>query len=151
MSHILKDEVVVNGKPIATFDLETCEYLIDLMNEIASISLSGNEYTFSTPKGKIIFKIGGPSGVTLSAEGVFKTDVKYTIKHDNKKKSIEQMAKEANGRSRACVNCSLFMNCNMITQKICNNAFVEGYTKGYKQVVKVIVNAYHTTMKQSIF
>lgn len=24
------------------------------------------------------------------------------------KKSVEQMAKEANGRSRACVNCSLF-------------------------------------------
>lgn len=27
---------------------------------------------------------------------------------EKEKKSVEQMAKEANGRSRACVNCSLF-------------------------------------------
>ena len=133
MSHILKDEVVVNGKPIATFNPETCEYLIDLMNELASISLSGKEYTFSTPQGKIIFKIGETRGVTLSAEGVFNTDVEYIIKHGNKKKSIEQMAKEANGRSRACVNCSLFIKCNTATQKICSDAFIEGYIKGYKQ------------------
>ena len=52
------------------------------------------------------------------------------------KKSVAQMAKEANGRSRACVNCSLFMNCNMITQKICSDAFIEGYIKGYKQEKK---------------
>ena len=52
---------------------------------------------------------------------------------ENAKKSVEQMAKEANGRSRACVNCSLFMNCNMITQKICSDSFIEGYKKGYKQ------------------
>ena len=83
--------------------------------------------------GKIIFKIGEPRGVTLSAEGVFNTDVEYIIKPGNKKKSVEQMAKEANGRSRACVNCSLFMNCNLITQKICSDAFIEGYKKGYKQ------------------
>ena len=133
MSHILKDEVVVNGKPIATFDLETCEYLIDLMNELASISLRGKKYTFSTPHGKIIFKIGEPRGVTLSAEGVFNTDVEYIIKHGNKKKSVEQMAKEANGRSRACNICSLFMKCNMATQKICSDSFIEGYKKGYKQ------------------
>ena len=49
------------------------------------------------------------------------------------KKSVEQMAKEANGRSRACVNCSLFMKCNMVTQKICSDAFIEGYKKGYEQ------------------
>ena len=71
--------------------------------------------------------------VTWSAEGVFNTDVEYIIKHGNKKKSIEQMAKEANGRSRACNICSLFMKCNMITQKICSDAFIEGYIKGYKQ------------------
>lgn len=52
------------------------------------------------------------------------------------KKSVERMAKEANRRSRACVNCSLFMNCNMITQKICSDAFIEGFTKGYKQAKK---------------
>ena len=49
------------------------------------------------------------------------------------KKSVEQMAKEANGRSRACVNCSLFTKCNTATQKICSEAFIEGYIKGYKQ------------------
>ena len=49
------------------------------------------------------------------------------------KKSIEQMAKEANGRSRACNICSLFMKCNTATQKICSDAFIEGYIKGYKQ------------------
>ena len=133
MSHILKDEVVVNGKPIATFDPETGKYLIELMQELSSIGLSRNEYTFSTPLGKIIFKIGRPREVTWPAEGVFNTDVEYIIKHDKGKKSIEQMAKEANGRSRACNICSLFMKCNMITQKICSDAFIEGYIKGYKQ------------------
>ena len=49
------------------------------------------------------------------------------------KKSIEQMAKEANGRSRACVNCSLFIKCNTARHKICSDAFIEGYIKGYKQ------------------
>ena len=49
------------------------------------------------------------------------------------KKSVEQMAKEANGRSRACVNCSLFIKCNTATQKRCSDAFIEGYIKGYKQ------------------
>ena len=49
------------------------------------------------------------------------------------KKSIDQMAKEANGRSRACKNCRLFIKCNAETQKICSDAFIEGYKKGYEQ------------------
>ena len=49
------------------------------------------------------------------------------------KKSVEQMAKEANGRSMSRVNCSLFIKCNTATQKICSDAFIEGYIKGYKQ------------------
>ena len=53
------------------------------------------------------------------------------MKKENK--SVEQMAKKANGRSRACKDCSLFMNCNMAIQKICSDAFIEGYIKGYKQ------------------
>ncbi len=52
------------------------------------------------------------------------------------KKSVEQMAKEANGRSMACKDCSLFMKCSMIAQKICSDAFIEGYIKGYKQAKK---------------
>ena len=53
------------------------------------------------------------------------------MKKENK--SVEQMAKKANGRSRACKDCSLFMNCNMAIQKICSDAFIEGYKKGYEQ------------------
>lgn len=49
------------------------------------------------------------------------------------KKSVERMAKEANRRSRACKDCSLLINCNIETQKVCSNAFIEGYIKGYKQ------------------
>ena len=52
------------------------------------------------------------------------------------KKSVEQMAKEANGRSRSCFNCSLRMTCNMEAQKRCLNAFVEGFVKGYKKAMK---------------
>ena len=52
---------------------------------------------------------------------------------ENEKKSVEQMAKEANRRSRACKDCSLLINCNIETQKICSDAFIEGYIKGYKQ------------------
>ena len=52
------------------------------------------------------------------------------------KKSVEQMAKEANGRSRACAKCSLRMTCTDIDTEICCNAFVEGFVKGYKQAKK---------------
>ena len=55
---------------------------------------------------------------------------------ENAKKTIRQMAKEANGRSRACVKCSLRMTCTDIDTEICNNAFVEGFMKGYKQAKK---------------
>ena len=49
------------------------------------------------------------------------------------KKSIEQMAKEANGRSRACAKCTKMFMCNSIDMAICSDAFIEGYKKGYKQ------------------
>ena len=55
---------------------------------------------------------------------------------ENAKKSIEQMAKEANGRNRNCAKCKLRMTCTDIDIDICNNAFVEGYKKGYKQAKK---------------
>lgn len=74
--------------------------------------------------------------VTWSAERIFKTDVEYILKPAKAKKSVEQMAKEANGRSRACAKCSLRMTCTDIDTEICNNTFVEGYTKGYKQAKK---------------
>ena len=58
MSHILQDKVISNGKLIPTFDPKTCKYFIDVMQELALISLRGDEYTFSTQFGEIVFKIG---------------------------------------------------------------------------------------------
>ena len=58
MSHILQDKVISNGKPIPMFDQETCKYFIDVMQELALISLRGDEYIFSTQFGEIVFKIG---------------------------------------------------------------------------------------------
>ena len=49
------------------------------------------------------------------------------------KKTIRQMAEDANKKSRACKDCSLLINCNIETQKVCSDAFIEGYIKGYKQ------------------
>ena len=49
------------------------------------------------------------------------------------KKSIEQMAKEATGRSRACANCSPRMTCTDIDTEICYRAFIEGFKKGYEK------------------
>ena len=58
MSIELQDKATSNGKPIPTFDQETCKYFINVMQELASISLKGDEYTFNTQFGEIVFKIG---------------------------------------------------------------------------------------------
>lgn len=71
--------------------------------------------------------------VTWSAERIYDTDVEYILKPAKAKKSVRQMAKEANGRSRACAKCQLRMTCTDIDTEICRNAFVEGYIKGYEQ------------------
>ena len=78
----------------------------------------------------------GLRDVTWSADRIYDTDVEYILKPANAKKSVKQMAKEANGRSRACAKCSLRMTCTDIDTEICNNAFIEGYVKGYKQAKK---------------
>lgn len=47
---------------------------------------------------------------------------------------IQEKALKANGKSRACGKCPLgIANCSETIAKVCSNAFVEGYTKGYKQ------------------
>ena len=74
--------------------------------------------------------------VTWSAERIYDTDIEYILKPSKAKKSVAQMAKEANGRSRACAKCSLRMTCTDIDTEICNNAFVEGFVKGYKKARK---------------
>lgn len=71
--------------------------------------------------------------VTWSAERIYDTDIEYILKHSKAKKSIAQMAKEANGRSRACRKCQYLMRCTPEISALCCKAFVEGYTKGYKQ------------------
>ena len=71
--------------------------------------------------------------VTWSAERIYDTDIEYILKHAKAKKSARQMAKEANGRSRACAKCSLRMTCTDIDTEICYRAFIEGFMKGYKQ------------------
>ena len=74
--------------------------------------------------------------VTWSAERIYKNDVEYILKPAKAKKSVKKMAKEANGRSRACAKCSLRMTCTDIDWEMCRNAFVEGFVKGYKQAKK---------------
>ena len=74
--------------------------------------------------------------VTWSAERIYNTDIEYILKPAKAKKSVVKMAKEANGRSQACAKCSLRMTCTDIDTEICNNAFIEGFMKGYKQAKK---------------
>lgn len=51
--------------------------------------------------------------------------------------SLQQKASLANGRSRACGKCKIGMRrCTPEIAEVCKNAFVEGYTKGYRQRTK---------------
>ena len=74
--------------------------------------------------------------VTWSAERIYDTDVEYILKPAKAKKSVVQMANEANERSMACAKCSERMTCTFIDKEKCRNAFVEGFVKGYKQARK---------------
>ena len=71
--------------------------------------------------------------VTWSSKRIYKTDVEYILKPAKAKKSIKQMAKDANGRSRACRKCKYLTRCTPEISEICCKAFEEGYIKGYKQ------------------
>ena len=71
--------------------------------------------------------------VTWSSKRIYKTDVEYILKHAKAKKSVARLAKEANGRSRACRKCKYLKRCTPEISELCCKAFVEGYTKGYKQ------------------
>ena len=47
---------------------------------------------------------------------------------------ITEKALKANGRSRACGKCPLGLaNCNETIAKVCRDAFLEGFKKGYEQ------------------
>ena len=75
--------------------------------------------------------------VTWSAERIYDTDVEYILKPSQAKKSVARLAKEANGRSRACRTCKYLKRCTPEISELCCKAFVEGYTKGYKQGRKI--------------
>lgn len=51
------------------------------------------------------------------------------------KKTIRQQAIEANGRSRACDKCIHAKSMRPSICKVCRNAFMEGYLKGWKQAI----------------
>ena len=73
------------------------------------------------------------SDVCWSSEKIFKTDIEFIRKPDTARKSIERIAKEANGRSRACKECEYLRRCTPKISKICSKAFVDGYKKGYNE------------------
>lgn len=74
--------------------------------------------------------------VTWSADRIYDTDIEYIIKPSKAKKSVARLAKEANGRSRACRKCKCLMRCSPIVSEICCKAFERGFVKGYKQAKK---------------
>nr|UVY18747.1 MAG: hypothetical protein [Bacteriophage sp.] len=54
-------------------------------------------------------------------------------------KGIIKAAKQANGKSRACATCPLYRNrgaCLPEIQRVCSDAFVEGFKKGVKWLQK---------------
>ena len=51
------------------------------------------------------------------------------------RKTIIQLANEANGRSRACEKCYFRKYGSVEVCKVCRNAFMEGYLKGRKQAI----------------
>lgn len=55
-------------------------------------------------------------------------------------KGITKAAKQANGRSQACATCPLNRNkgggCLPEVQRVCSDAFIEGFKKGVKWLQK---------------
>lgn len=73
------------------------------------------------------------SDVCWSSEKIFSTDIEFIRKPDAERKSIERIAKETNGRSRACRRCRYLMRCTPEISEICCKAFQEGFKKGFNE------------------
>ena len=73
------------------------------------------------------------SDVCWSREKIFRTDIEFIRKPGAARKSIEHIAKEMNGRSRACKRCRYLMKCAPEISEICHKAFVEGFKKGFNE------------------
>ena len=76
------------------------------------------------------------SDVCWSSEKIFSTDIEFIRKPDAARKSIERIAKETNGRSRACRRCRYLMRCTPEISEICCKAFEEGFKKGFNEYKK---------------
>ena len=76
------------------------------------------------------------SEVCWSSEKIFSTDIEFIRKPDAERKSIERIAKETNGRSRACRRCRYLMRCTPEISEICCKAFEEGFKKGFNEYKK---------------
>ena len=55
------------------------------------------------------------------------------------RKSIKQIAKEYNGRSRACRKCTYLKCCTPSISEVCYKSFIEGFIKGLGKINKDIL------------
>lgn len=51
-------------------------------------------------------------------------------------KGVTKAAKKASGLSRKCAICPVNKTCTSIIQRVCSDAFVEGYKKGAQWIEK---------------
>lgn len=66
----------------------------------------------------------------------------------NKKISLNDKALDANGKDRSCKNCN-HRPCPEALAKVCHDAFVKGYKRGYKQASdeqKSVLIRYYTLL-----
>lgn len=47
--------------------------------------------------------------------------------------NVEEKAKQFNGRSRMCAKCKHASPCPPQMMEVCNRAFIEGFTKGWRE------------------
>lgn len=56
-------------------------------------------------------------------------------------KGVTKAAKRANGKSQACKTCPVYQRdkmCSPEMQRVCSDAFIEGFKKGVKAAEKVL-------------
>lgn len=73
------------------------------------------------------------SDVCWCSEKIFSTDIEFIRKPDAARKSVENIAKETNGRSRACKKCQFLMRCTPDISEVCSKAYVQGFKKGFNE------------------
>lgn len=74
------------------------------------------------------------------------------IERRNQMRGVAKAAKQANGRSRACTICPFRKDkklCSPEIQRVCCDAFVEGFIKGVKLVEKQLKEKEHEKKRQN--